>query len=507
MPLCGAMDPTMEELEVMGTDSLPLKALQNYIGIKDEFKEAFFEELGGIDKVRELVYIPIEDWNKAVGATEIKTDAVEESEGFDAVPARARHPTPKEKGQVGMLRRFARLPVGLPGDEGGPLRGQAAAGQRGGGGAGQQAGDTEVGQGRKGGSSERRRFKISSVLDQRDDQEVEALAPLHFREAILRYKLANDGLEPSKEEESTADQLQAVKVKLDHDVVPYADFGVLRPFGIRLKRVMKFHAKFWDPSTAEFVAKELPGPTSFEEWQRSWRVYSFILVALGAVSKARLERYQAKVGELVAKYGNLRGGSWWIVALADHKMRAEEMKRIRRKLDSAHTEGRFADAGGLDPAKPWDAVFLAAALDNHYWSSEVAEVAMLFVARVKDQAELADPGHHVIIEGAARGLGGGGGTRGHDDRDRGHAHRRELEKAKKKRKHDAQLAEREGNKYREHEPHGVGGQGRQQGQGSQGGQGEETDLLRLQQGRGGVRRAVPQRSQALLRDMRRPASC
>ena len=85
------------------------------------------------------------------------------------------------------------------------------------------------------------------------------------------------------------------------------------------------------------------------------------------------------------------------------------MERIRRNLESAHAEGKLADAGGFDPAKPWDAVFLASALDNHYWSTEVAEVAMLFVARVKDQAELADPGHHVFIEGAARGPGGGGG--------------------------------------------------------------------------------------------------
>jgi hypothetical protein len=260
------MDPTMEELQAVGADALPLKALQNYIGIKDELKEVFFDELGGIDMVRELVYIPIEDWSQAVAATEIKTDAVEESEGVEAVPAKSRHLKPKEKGQVGMLRRFARLLVGLPGDEGGPLRGQAAEGQCAGGGAGQQTGAAENGQGgSKGVGSEiaKRKFKISSVLDQHDDQEVEALAPLYFREAIRRFKVANDGLEPS----------------------------------------------------------------------------------------------------------------------------------------------------------------------------------------------------HVFIEGAARGPGGGGGARGHDDRDRGHAHRREVEKAKKKRKYDAQLAEREIKKRREHDTQGAGDKG------------------------------------------------
>ncbi len=82
----------------------------------------------------------------------------------------------------------------------GPLLGQAAEGQRGGVVAGQLAGAAEVGQGGKGVGNEKRRFKISSVLDQRDDQEVEALAPLHFREAMKRFKAANDELEPSKEE-------------------------------------------------------------------------------------------------------------------------------------------------------------------------------------------------------------------------------------------------------------------------------------------------------------------
>ena len=51
-------------------------------------------------------------------------------------------------------------------------------------------------------------------------------------------------------------------MKLAHDVVPYADFGVLRPDGHRLERALKFHAKFGDPVSGDFVMKELPKPAS-----------------------------------------------------------------------------------------------------------------------------------------------------------------------------------------------------------------------------------------------------
>ena len=121
-----------------------------------------------------------------------------------------------------------------------------------------------------------------------------------MRETIERFRVANDNLPPAEDEEATADQIQCIKVKLAHDVVPHADFGVLRPYGQRLERALKFHAKFWD--LVYFVMKELLGTASHAEWLRSWKVCSFIMVALGAVTRARLEGYASKVN---AEYGRL----------------------------------------------------------------------------------------------------------------------------------------------------------------------------------------------------------
>ena len=72
----------------------------------------------------------------------------------------------------------------------------------------------------------------------------------------------------------------------------------------------------------------------------------------------------------------------------------------------------MATLGVFDPDMPWDAVFLAAANDSEFWTTEVAETALLYIARVKDKDDLTDLGHHVQVVGAAPGFGlgsGGGG--------------------------------------------------------------------------------------------------
>ena len=47
----------------------------------------------------------------------------------------------------------------------------------------------------------------------------------------------------------------------------------------------------------------------------------------------------------------------------------------------------------FDPAKPWDHVFRAAVEDDKFWATEVTNKAVLFAARFRSQAQLADPGH------------------------------------------------------------------------------------------------------------------
>ena len=251
------MDPSAEEFNAICTAAAPLQAMLDFIGMSAEVRDALFGALGGIQMMRELVFISLADWQAAVDTAQLTvTPGTAATEEMEEVPAVLRTFSGKEKAQARMLRRYTRLLAGLPGSEdgGGQSHDQ---GQQAVAGAMAEAAKEPAAPGK-------RKFRMS-VVDQRDDQEVEAMEAAEFRAAVKRFKEANDGLNPAKDEESTMDQLKGIATKLTQDVVPYADFGVLRPFGLRLERSLKFHAKFWDPTTAELVAKKLPRPPNPDE--------------------------------------------------------------------------------------------------------------------------------------------------------------------------------------------------------------------------------------------------
>ena len=170
----------------------------------------------------------------------------------------------------------------------------------------------------------------------------------------------------------------------------------------------------WSPEENSYVTKELPGPSSFEEWRRAWRVYRYALLVLGAASHSHLERYFERFQDLVVSHGALGGVNlWWILALADQRMRSERMEVLRRALESERNKlvkRDRADEAELDPRKPWDAVFLRAAQDEEFWQLHVKEAALMFMANLKGRPDIADEGHHAVgLRGVQDSSGGGGG--------------------------------------------------------------------------------------------------
>ena len=314
------MDLTSAEINAMVGAADPLKAFVVFLGVSEGLSNVMSQDLGGIERVRDIIYISEADWDETVASARVKLDDEKDADGNVIAEATKRKLNPKEKAMFGMAWRWARMMVGLDGNEatdGGNLGAGKAATSDG-------MGSTGVGVGARDGVNEskdgmlKRKSKLSSVVDQRDDEEVEALSAEAVRETIKRFRAANDNLPPAEDEEATAEQ-----------------FSVLRPYGQRLERALKLHAKFWDLVSGDFVMKEFLGPASHAEWLRSWKVYSFIMVALGAVTRARLEPYASKVASLVDKYGNTRSNSWWIVAFVDQRMRSERLEIIWRNLEAA----------------------------------------------------------------------------------------------------------------------------------------------------------------------------
>ena len=140
-------------------------------------------------------------------------------------------------------------------------------------------------------------------------------------------------VEPESDEKCDGAQLQAVKSKLDADVVPYANFGVFGPRGARFSKIVKCTAHIWDPTTCTCTAKEFKGPRTFDEWRVLWRVYTIALLCFGAVDRARQQQYECHVERFHFDHINSPGGFWWIIVVADVRMRSEHMEKLRRKAE------------------------------------------------------------------------------------------------------------------------------------------------------------------------------
>ncbi len=70
----------------------------------------------------------------------------------------------------------------------------------------------------------------------------------------------------------------------------YVDMAVWVPFGRRAMRAGKFRACL-PVGNGEFIAKEIPGPENFTQWQASWRLFAVAMVMLGFADMAHLDAY------------------------------------------------------------------------------------------------------------------------------------------------------------------------------------------------------------------------
>ena len=156
-----------------------------------------------------------------------------------------------------------------------------------------------------------RKVCMRTVMDQRDDYDIPIMDAGAVRALHARFVASNDNVEPESDEECDGAQLQAVKSKLDADVVPYADFGVFGPRGARFAKIVKYTAQVWDPTTCAYTPKEFKGPRTLDEWRAHWRVYSFALRCFGAVDRARLAAIREPNRTASLRLRQL--ARWWLV--------------------------------------------------------------------------------------------------------------------------------------------------------------------------------------------------
>ena len=393
------MEPTPQEVEVIKASTNPLEAAVAWVGVTPETLAALQKEVGEFTLMREVLYIGNEDWNAGIEAAKVQSGGSKGKEEYKPLKA-------LQKGHLGCLRIALKTVLGVPRamPPGGLSAVPAAAASTALGSAGGPA--SSVPGWAPAGTGERK-ASMKATIDQTDETEFVAMGPAEFRKFQRTFEAGNDNLEASDAEKCTGDQLKAVQIRLQHAFVPYMDLALVRPFSARMAKAMTFVTQVWSPEKCAYEPRRIKGPCNLKEWRACYKVVSYILRTLGAVDRTRLERYEAKIVELDDSYGGESATSgWYLVALADMRMRSEYMDKILARLESkqaAHMAitGATASLGPLpDETRPWNAVWLTAAEDSDkFWFSEVQEKALLFQTHIKTRGQLVDAGHHLQEDG------------------------------------------------------------------------------------------------------------
>jgi hypothetical protein len=370
------MDPSAAEQQQITS----LALLLDWVGLVDtetrKVRVAFLAALGNPKMVRQVVAVPLASYGKAMAVVVVK----DKSSGTEVESAL----TPVEEGQVGEVRRISRLLMKLAPESSTMAQPPAAGAPT------SMTGLEDLARAvRDAVKPPSKKIVASRILDQCDDTEVMPLDAKVLADLIQDWKtVENDGEEPTEEEEATGDQLASLNGRIQTGATPFVDFGVWRPYGARMGRALRFvvHTVHADGVSRP---REVNGPSTYVEWLRCWRVFAFAMVALKHASKARLQRYADLIRVLAEDFPS----HWWIVGLADIKMRSEGLERVRRDCVKRHDLGSLTD---FNSSKPWDVVFREAALDTKFWDREVDKQVVLFHTNVKSSTGIHDIGTGLI---------------------------------------------------------------------------------------------------------------
>ena len=213
------------------------------------------------------------------------------------------------------------------------------------------------------------KIKLSTVLDQVSDAEVQMLAPEVILDKRSNYRIITGG-DPLEQCNFTDAQLSALSQRVAGGGVPYADFAVWGPCGSRIEKRMKFRSSFLDTG-GEWKSIEVPGPSSFGVWEECWSVFEAACIADGIATQATLAMYAAEFKSRVRDYG---AGCWQLCVEADVIARSEQFVHERARQLAAHRAK--PEGSSYDPDRPWESVIRAVALDRAFWDRQLEKPAL-----------------------------------------------------------------------------------------------------------------------------------
>ena len=239
-----------------------------------------------------------------------------------------------------------------------------------------------------------RKIKLSSVISQIDDTEILLDEEKEILKAFARYEVVyGKGERPPKESEPTTEQITAVRHLLDQGSVPYVDFAIFGPYGMRIMKKVKLSGVMLGRD-GSVKSQEFHGPANISHWIASYTVLQNVLVMLDAVDLGNLLRYKSLIERLHDKYGEK---VWSVIYQGEVRCRLEHMPRLKRiaqaEYDQTKASGNPTPVG-YEPLRPWSYVWAKAVEDLEFWREEVVETSYLILTRITNTAE--------AVEGDAR---------------------------------------------------------------------------------------------------------
>ena len=162
------------------------------------------------------------------------------------------------------------------------------------------------------------------------------------------------------------------------------DFALWGPNNQRFQEKIKYEGHKFDPVSGNWSKTALPGPKSYDEWWKCWRVLEVALLLLDAVKPESLRSYADRIRQFNADYGHR---CWFIIYQADVTMRAEQFERIRREAQVVWEATPVDERSKLryQPEKPWSHILSCAASEQHsstfvFWDRHVHRKCNAFLA-------------------------------------------------------------------------------------------------------------------------------
>ena len=344
--------------------------LQGAAGQANTAKGSLFTTIGATDDtpITSIGIIPEDDWKATVRGWK-----VQQTDAHGAVTERP--PTLTETGQALYLGRIARMKLGLDG---------ASSPQ-----------STAVSAVPAVSSTAIRKIKMSQILSQLDESEVELVSSAEQLKCFARYEvLFGKNQRPHPDHEPSIEQLSGLKALLDATQPPYADYAIFQPYAARIMKKIKFSGLILNKAGA-LAQAEIFGPPDLDNWRSCHEVWSNAMIMLDAIDLGALQAYKSRIEMLHVRYGESK--VWPLLYQADTRARLEHLPRKRLELLQAHQEAvRAGNTTPYNENRPWNYALSCVANDDRFWSHEFIEPAMIILSdgkgvktAVEDDAKVA----------------------------------------------------------------------------------------------------------------------